>query len=58
MRHAWIFEVLRDLRSYAERNDLPAVASSVDDALRVAADEIAAKQDDGDGGAEPPSRPH
>lgn len=60
MRHDWIFEVLQDLRSYAERNGLPAVAESVADTLRVAQDEIAAKDEDDHGGSVPPegSRTH
>ncbi|GAB1395671.1 hypothetical protein MASR1M65_04480 [Saprospiraceae bacterium] len=42
MRHDWILDVLRDLLSYAHRNDLPAVAAQVEQALAVAEVEIAA----------------
>ncbi len=41
MRHDWIFDVLTDLRSYALRNGLPALAAKADDALAVARAEIA-----------------
>ncbi|MFN3825352.1 MAG: hypothetical protein ACK4RN_15355 [Pseudorhodobacter sp.] len=40
MRHDWIFEVLKDLQSYALRHDLPALAAQADLALRVARAEI------------------
>ena len=30
MRHDWIFDVLTDLRSYAEKNNLPAIAQQAD----------------------------
>ena len=40
MGHQWIFEVLRDLSSYARANGLPALASKADEALRVARAEI------------------
>ncbi len=42
MRHDWILDVLRDLLAYAHRNDLPAVAARVEQALAVAEAEIAA----------------
>ncbi len=42
MRHDWILDVLRDLLTYAHRNDLPAVAAQVEQALAVAEVEIAA----------------
>lgn len=48
MRHDWIFDVLKDLVSYAERNGLPQLARKAEEALRTAAEEIAA-QDDGSG---------
>jgi hypothetical protein len=40
MRHDWIFDVLADLRVYAEQNDLPALAAQVAATLRVADLEI------------------
>jgi hypothetical protein len=40
MRHDWIFDVLKDLKSYALRHDLPALAAQADLALRVARAEI------------------
>jgi ABC-type transport system involved in cytochrome bd biosynthesis fused ATPase/permease subunit len=52
MGHDWIFEVLKDLRSYALSNDLPALAAKAEDALRVAEVEIAAKVREGSDGAQ------
>ena len=40
MRHDWIFDVLADLRAYAEENDLPALAEQVKTALLVAELEV------------------
>ncbi|MGO4907564.1 hypothetical protein ACEN2J_04440 [Pseudorhodobacter sp. W20_MBD10_FR17] len=40
MRHDWIFDVLADLRAYADQNNLPALAAQVTAALRVADLEI------------------
>jgi len=42
MRHDWIFDVLRDLRAYAQTNGLPALALKAQEALDVAVTEIAA----------------
>lgn len=42
MRHDWIFDVLRDLRAYAQTNGLPALALKAEEALRVACAEVAA----------------
>lgn len=42
MGHDWVFDVLNDLRTYAEANGLPALAAKADEAIRVAMDEIAA----------------
>lgn len=42
MRHSWILDVLRDLETYAELNDLPAIAASVAQTLGVAQAELAA----------------
>lgn len=66
MRHDWIFDVLRDLRAYAQTNGLPALAHKADEALRVARAEIAAGpladplSEGGEGGDETPvqGRPH
>lgn len=41
MGHTWILAVLDDLRLYAEINGLSALAASLDEAARVAGDEIA-----------------
>jgi hypothetical protein len=63
MRHDWIFDVLKDLMTYAVKNDLPALAARVEAALAVAEVEIAATGDSQKAGAEPrpsprPGRPH
>jgi hypothetical protein len=67
MRHDWIFDVLRDLRSYAEKNGLPALALKADEAMRVARAEVAAcatPEPTAEGGADsdevtpPTRRPH
>ena len=40
---SWIFDVLRDLRSFAQINDLPAFAAQLERAARVAEAEIATR---------------
>lgn len=47
MSHEWIFDVLADLRAYADRNDLPEIAAKTDELLGVARAEIAARQKNG-----------
>ena len=66
MRHDWVFDVLNDLCSYAQQNELPALAEEVEHALRVARREIGAQggsgsgslDSEGDGGLSPADRPH
>ena len=41
MRHEWIFDVLQDLRRYAEANGMIALAQKAEEALGVAKAEIA-----------------
>jgi hypothetical protein len=41
MRHDWIFDVLTDLRNYAEKNGLTAIANEAERALIVARKELA-----------------
>lgn len=41
MRHEWIFDVLKDLRNYAEKNGLSAIAAEAERALAVARKELA-----------------
>jgi hypothetical protein len=41
MGYDWIFDVLEDLKSFAEANGLPALAIKAQEALQVAAQEIA-----------------
>jgi hypothetical protein len=52
MRHDWIFDVLSDLKAYAIKNDLPALAAKVDETLALAKAEVEAQEDDGAGGAQ------
>ena len=40
MSNNWIIEVLGDLRGFAISNDMPALASSLEDAIVVAVSEI------------------
>ncbi len=40
MAHDWIFDVLNDMRSYASKNGLPALAVQLEETLRVARAEI------------------
>lgn len=59
MSHDWIFDVLTDLRTYAQRNGLAKLATQVEAALLVAQAEIPlagrATDDDGHSGAPPGS---
>jgi hypothetical protein len=52
MRNEWVFDVLSDLRSFAQKNGLPALAAQVEMALSVARAEIADLQGHGSGEAE------
>lgn len=52
MRHDWIFDVLHDLKAYAQANGLEALALKADEALRIARAEIAAGLS-GEGGRDP-----
>ena len=46
MRHSWILDVLNDLQSYAQINDLPAIAAAAAQILTIAEAEIAAAHSD------------
>ena len=46
MRHSWILDVLNDLQSYAQMNDLPAIAAAAAQILTIAEVEIAAAHSD------------
>ncbi|MDR5653677.1 hypothetical protein [Ruixingdingia sedimenti] len=50
MRHDWILDVLDDMKTYAARNGLDALAAKVDEALRIARAELAAARGEGAGG--------
>ena len=43
MSHEWIFDVLADLRSYAEKNGLSRLAERTDELLAVARAEISGR---------------
>ena len=64
MGHDWIFEVLTDLRVYAQANGLSALALKVDETLRVAHAEISAASgaapapQPGSGGLPPGGKAH
>ncbi len=52
MGHDWVFDVLKDLRTYALANDLTALAQKIEEALRMAELEIGQPE-----GREQPKRP-
>lgn len=43
MGYEWIFDVLRDLKSFAHANDMPALADKADEAIAAARAEIEAR---------------
>ncbi len=45
MRSDWILDVLADLRSFAQANDLPRLAEHLDDTALIATAEIAMKNE-------------
>jgi|GEM_PF-2231805 len=51
MQHQWIIDMLQDMRTYAEANDLPQIAAGVQGLLPLAREEIAARQADRAAGA-------
>ena len=44
MAHDWIFDVLADLKTYARKNGLSALADELDEATLIAATEIASRE--------------
>lgn len=61
MRHDWIFDVLRDLKTYAQSNGLPGLAQKADEALRMARAETAVNpppEAEVEGPATAPGRAH
>lgn len=50
MGHEWVFEVLRDLADYADRNGMPRLARKAEEALATAREEIAEEQRKAEGG--------
>ncbi len=49
MEHDWILDVLADLRNYASRNDLPALAEQLQETGLLAAVEISSAESAGGG---------
>ena len=45
MRSDWIIDVLADLRSFAQANDLPLLAEQLDDTAHIATAEIATRDE-------------
>ena len=45
MGYDWIFDVLEDLKSFAEANNMPALAAKADEALKVAKEEVSGLTD-------------
>lgn len=45
MGYEWIFDVLKDLKTFANANDLPELAHKADEAMATAKAEIAARTD-------------
>lgn len=54
MRHNWIFDVFKDLRTYAEVNNLPGIAVAAQQTLDVAMAEIAVVAGDAEPGGVAP----
>ena len=52
MRHDWIFDVLTDLRLYAQKNNLPETAEGAEVLLRLVRAEMTAGSADDDEGGE------
>ncbi|OYW58254.1 MAG: hypothetical protein B7Y02_06015 [Rhodobacterales bacterium 17-64-5] len=55
MRHQWVIDILLDLQSYAEVNDLPQTAGRVEELLAVARLEIRGSGATGDADEPDPS---
>lgn len=44
MSYDWIFDVLSDLRSFAQANGMHGLAAKADEAMKVAEEEVAAQK--------------
>lgn len=58
MEHDWILDVLADLRNYASRNDLPALAEQLQETVLLAAVEISSAEGAGRDGVKAHARRH
>ncbi len=60
MGHDWMFEVLADMRAYAERHGMRDLALKIDETAEVARREVSAAGGAGDAGGDPeaPQAPH
>jgi hypothetical protein len=56
MRHDWIFDVLSDLQTYADRNGLPEFARKIEEAMALARWEILQEEEAGEPAPLPPFR--
>ena len=43
MGYEWIFDVLKDVKAFAEANNMPALAAKSEETLKVAAQEMAVR---------------
>jgi hypothetical protein len=41
--YEWIFDVLKDVKAFAEANNMPALAAKSEETLKVAAQEVAVR---------------
>jgi predicted transcriptional regulator len=53
MGHDWMFEVLADMKSYAERHGFEALAAKIDETVAVARSEVAGADGGPQGGQGP-----
>ena len=56
MGHDWLFEVLGDMRAYAERHGMQELAQQIETTEAVARREVAAQNPDGDDLSRKPAR--
>jgi soluble cytochrome b562 len=49
MGHDWLFEVLADMKAYAERHGMSALAAKIDETEAVARADVAASARESDG---------
>lgn len=57
MGHDWLFEVLADMKAYAERHGMTALAVKLDETTEVARHEVASERGDPSDDAAHPRKP-